>query len=139
VPIGSAAVRREGTDLTVVTWGGAAPRAVAALDLVDDVSVELIDLRTISPWDRTTVLDSVRKTGRLLVVHDAVVQCGVGAEIAAVVAEECFDSLKAPVRRLGAPFAPPPFAPHLEDAYLPQPGAIARVIHETVQTTRRVP
>ncbi|MFT4286992.1 alpha-ketoacid dehydrogenase subunit beta [Nocardioides sp.] len=136
VPIGQAAVRRTGADLTVLTWGGAAPRALAALDLVRDVDVELIDLRTISPWDRDTVLASVAKTGRLLVVHDAVVDFGVGAEIAAVVAEQCFDTLRAPVRRLGAPFAPPPFAPQLEAAYLPQPEAIARAITDTVQTVR---
>jgi pyruvate dehydrogenase E1 component beta subunit len=137
VPIGHAAVRQEGSDLTLVTWGGAAARAAAALAQVEDVSVELIDLRSISPWDRATVIASVSKTGRLLVVHDAVVDFGVGAEVAAVVAEECFDSLKAPVRRLGAPFAPPPFAPQLEAAFLPQPEAIARAITETVQRARR--
>lgn len=136
VEIGTAAVRSTGTDLTVVTWGGAAPRALAALNLVEGVSVELIDLRTISPWDRSTVLESVTKTGRLLVVHDAVVDFGAGAEIAATVSEHCFDALKGPVRRLGAPFAPPPFAPQLEAAYLPQPEVIARVMTETVQTVR---
>jgi pyruvate/2-oxoglutarate/acetoin dehydrogenase E1 component len=137
VPIGQAAVRQEGSDLTLVTWGGAAARAAAALSQVEDVSVELIDLRTISPWDRATVIASVNKTGRILVVHDAVVDFGVGAEVAAVVGEECFDSLEAPVRRLGAPFAPPPFAPQLEAAFLPQPDAIARAITETVQRARR--
>lgn len=136
VEIGKAAVRSTGTDLTVVTWGGAAPRALAALDLVAGVSVELIDLRTISPWDRGTVIESVTKTGRLLVVHDAVVDFGAGAEIAATVAEHCFEALRAPVRRLGAPFAPPPFAPQLEAAYLPQPEVIAQVMTETVHTVR---
>lgn len=136
VEIGAAAVRSTGTDLTVVTWGGAAPRALAALDLVEGLSVELIDLRTISPWDRSTVLESVSKTGRLLVVHDAVVDFGAGAEIAATVAEHCFDVLKGPIRRLGAPFAPPPFAPQLEAAYLPQPEVIARVMTEAVRTVR---
>lgn len=136
VAIGSAAVRREGDDLTLVTWGGAAPRIAAALDLLDDISVEVIDLRTISPWDRDTVLTSVRKTGRLLVVHDAVVEFGVGAEIAATVSTECFDHLRSPVRRLGAPYAPAPFAPQLEAEYLPHPEAIAREINRTVQTVR---
>lgn len=136
VPIGQAAVRREGDDLTLVTWGGAAPRVSAALDIVEEVSVEVIDLRTISPWDRETVLASVRKTGRLLVVHDAVVEFGVGAEIAATISTECFDSLRAPIRRLGAPFAPAPFAPQLETAYLPHPEAIAREITRTVETVR---
>ncbi|MGR6520338.1 alpha-ketoacid dehydrogenase subunit beta (plasmid) [Rhodococcus erythropolis] len=134
VPIGQAAIRREGTDLTLVTWGGAAARALAALDLTDGISVELIDLRTISPWDRETVLESVRKTRRLLVVHDAVVEFGVGAEIAATVSRECFDLLEAPVNRLGAPFAPAPFAPQLETAYLPQAENIAQAVKETVRT-----
>ncbi|RHW28384.1 alpha-ketoacid dehydrogenase subunit beta [Nocardioides immobilis] len=137
VPIGSAAVRREGDDLTLVTWGGAAPRAATAVEQMEDVGVELIDLRTISPWDRDTVLESVRKTGRLLVVHDAVVEFGVGAEIAATVAAECFDELRAPVRRLGAPYAPAPFAPQLEAAYLPQPEDIASAVLETVKTVRK--
>lgn len=136
VPIGKAAVRREGRDLTLVTWGGAASRAQAALDLVPDVSVEFIDLRTISPWDRDTVLGSVERTGRLLIVHDAVVDFGVGAEIAAVVGEACFDSLQAPVKRLGAPYAPSPFAPHLEEVYLPHPEAIAAAITANVQRVR---
>lgn len=136
VPIGRAAVRNAGTDLTLVTWGGAAPRATAALELAGDVSVELIDLRTISPWDRETVVESVRKTGRLLVVHDAVAEFGVGAEIAAVVSHDCFEDLRAPVRRLGAPYAPSPFAPQLETAYLPHPEAIARAVHETVERVR---
>lgn len=136
VPIGKAAVRREGTDLTLVTWGGAAPRAEAALELVDDVSVELIDLRTISPWDRVSVIASVKRTGRLLIVHDAVVDFGVGAEIAAVVSHDCFNDLRGPVERLGAPFAPPPFAPQLEQVYLPHPEAIASKIKASVRTVR---
>ena len=135
VPIGVAAIRTEGTDVTVVSWGGAAPRAAAAVEALGDrVSVELIDLRTLSPWDTETVLASVRKTGRLLVVHDAVVSFGAGAEIAATVAAECYDALLAPVRRLGAPFAPSPFAPHLEEGYLPQPAAIAAAIEEIVRS-----
>lgn len=137
VPIGQAAVRREGDDVTLVSWGGALPRAVAAAELVaEDVSVEVIDLRTISPWDRDTVLTSIRKTGRLVVVHDAVTAFGVGAEIAATAADECFDVLQAPVRRLGAPFAPSPFPPHLERAFLPRPEEIAAVITDTTRRSR---
>lgn len=136
VPIGKAALRRRGDDLTLVTWGGAAARAEAALELVPDRSVELIDLRSISPWDRDTVIRSVNRTRRLLIVHDAVVDFGVGAEIAAVVGEACFDSLKAPVKRLGAPYAPSPFAPHLEEVYLPHPTAIAADITATIERVR---
>lgn len=135
VPIGEAAIRREGTDLTLVTWGGAAPRSLAAAKSVAaDASVEVIDLRTISPWDRATVFDSVERTGRLLVVHDAVTAFGVGAEIAASVASERFSSLRAPVSRLGSPFAPAPFAPQLEEAYLPHPEAITTRIHDIVRS-----
>lgn len=135
VPIGQAAVRREGRDLTLVTWGGAAARSLKAVESLDgDIDVELIDLRTISPWDRQAVFASVERTGRLLVAHDAVAAFGVGAEIAATVADERFDSLRAPVRRLGAPFAPSPFAPQLEEAYLPQPDVIASAAAEIVRS-----
>ncbi|AEA24300.1 Pyruvate dehydrogenase (acetyl-transferring) [Pseudonocardia dioxanivorans CB1190] len=133
VPIGVAAVRRPGTDVTVVTWGGAVHRVdAAAAALADEVDVEVIDLRTISPWDRATVLESVRRTGRLVVVHDAVAAFGAGAEIAATVAEHCFGDLRAPVTRVAAPFAPSPFPPQLEAAYLPQPGTIADAIRASV-------
>jgi len=135
VPIGKAATRTEGTDVTVVTWGGAAQRAEVAVEsLRGTVSVELVDLRTLSPWDTTTVLESVGKTRRLVVVHDAVTQFGAGAEVAATVASECHDLLRAPVKRLGAPFAPSPFAPHLEAAFLPQPAAIAAAIVDTMRS-----
>lgn len=134
VELGKAAVRTEGGDVTVVTWGGAAPKAAKAVAaLGDQASVELIDLRTISPWDRETVLASVAKTGRLLIVHDAVIEFGVGAEIAATVGRELFGRLKAPVERLGAPRAPAPFEPHLEDAYLPQPEGIAAAVLDIVR------
>ncbi|WP_105035514.1 alpha-ketoacid dehydrogenase subunit beta [Cryobacterium aureum] len=133
VPIGSAAVRTQGDDITVLSWGGAAPKTVRALEELGDVSVELIDLRTISPWDRDTVLASVEKTGRLLIVHDAVVDFGVGAEIAATVGRELFGRLRSPIERLGALRAPAPFAPHLEDAYLPQPSDIAAAVRDLVR------
>lgn len=137
VPIGRAAVRQEGDDVTVVTWGGALGRVLAAAEAVgEDASVEVIDLRTISPWDRETVLDSVRRTGRLVVVHDAVSAFGAGAEIAATVSTECFDDLRAPVRRLGAPFAPSPFPPHLEREYLPQTDRIAAAITDVTRRGR---
>lgn len=137
VPIGQAAIRREGDDVTVVTWGGAVRRVLAAAETVPaEIGVEVIDLRTISPWDRQSVLGSVRKTGRLIVVHDAVGEFGAGAEIAATVADECFDHLLAPIKRLAAPFAPSPAPPHLERAYLPQPKEIAAAICETARRHR---
>ncbi len=140
VPLGSAGIRRTGTDLTVVTWGGAAARAVQAAQTLDgEISVEVIDLRTLTGWDRQAVLDSVARTGRLLVVHDAVEQFGPGAEIAATVAEQLFGRLHAPVQRLGAPFAPAPFFPTLEDAYLPSAEAIADRIRAMTLSKTRTP
>lgn len=135
VPIGRAAVRAEGDDVTVVSWGGAIHRAAAAAaSLQGEISVELIDLRTISPWDVAAVVASVGKTGRLVVVHDAVGPFGPGAEIVATVTSECFDGLRAAPRRVTAPFAPSPFAPHLEDAFLPQLAVVAAAITETVRS-----
>ena len=85
----------------------------------EGISVEVIDPRTLSPLDMRSILDSVRKTSRAVVVHEAVRTCGVGAEIAATIADEGFDFLDAPVKRVGAPFTPVPFAPLLEQRYLP--------------------
>lgn len=92
------------------------------------ISVELVDLRTVSPWDRETVLASAAKTGRVLVAHEAVRSFGPGAEIASTVAEELFGQLKAPVRRLGAPYSPVPFAKVLEDAYIVSPDQVVEAV-----------
>jgi acetoin:2,6-dichlorophenolindophenol oxidoreductase subunit beta len=121
IPLGKAAIRREGTDVTIVSYSRMAVESLAAAELASErgISCEVIDLRTISPWDRQTVIESVRKTGRLLIVHEAVKQHGVGAEIAAYVTEELFETLKRPVARLGAPYAPVPFSRPLELAYAP--------------------
>jgi 2-oxoisovalerate dehydrogenase E1 component beta subunit len=86
----------------------------------DGVSVEIVDLRTVLPWDKAAVLESVRKTSKLLVLHEDTHTGGFGAEIAASVAEEAFEDLDAPVRRITAPDTPVPFAPQLEKAYIPQ-------------------
>lgn len=120
IPLGKAKVVQEGNDITLISYSEIFVRAqAAARELENDgVSVELVDLRTISPWDRETVLASVAKTGRAVVAHEAVRSFGVGAEIAATIAEELFGTLKAPVKRLGGPYAPVPFSPQLEQAYL---------------------
>lgn len=127
VPLGKARIAREGTDVTIVSYSRILNEAVAAADAIQEAgfSAEVIDLRTISPWDRETVLASVRKTGRCLVTHEAVTQFGVGAEIAAVLSEELFGVLKRPVARLGAPYAPVPFSKPLEAAYAPDAKRIA--------------
>jgi pyruvate dehydrogenase E1 component beta subunit len=120
VPLSRANVVREGTDLTLVTYSRMVHTAVKAADQLAEMGVkpEIIDLRTINPWDRKTVLDSVRKTHNLMIVHEAVKDFGVGAEISAVVAEEAVDFLDGPIIRIGAPFAPPSVSRPLEAYFL---------------------
>jgi 2-oxoisovalerate dehydrogenase E1 component len=124
IPLGSARVMREGSDLTLVTWGAMVHRCVEALGGVEG-SVELIDLRTIAPWDREAVLRSVRKTGRCLVVHEDTITAGFGAEVAAVVAKEAFWQLDGPVDRLCVQDIPMPYHPDLMAAVLPSAEVIA--------------
>ncbi len=127
----------EGDDLTIVSWSGALRAVGTAADLLaGNPSLDIIDLRTIYPWDRAMVFDSVRRTGRLLVVHEAVTTGGFGGEIAATVAEELFASLKAPVRRLGAPRIPVPYSPPLEDVCKIAPQRIADVAREMIEYRR---
>lgn len=126
IPIGKANVVMPGTDVTIVSYGQMMFTVMQAVEELTaaGVSVEVIDLRTISPWDKETVLASAEKTRRLLVVHEAGRNFGPGAEIAATVQETLFGKLKAPVGRLGAPYCSVPFAKKLEDAFLVQPPAI---------------
>jgi pyruvate dehydrogenase E1 component beta subunit len=122
VALGKAAVRREGTDLTIATWLGGLKATLEAAELLagEGISAEVLDLRSIQPLDVDAVLDSVVKTGRLLVVHETVGFAGIGAELCARVTEDAFDFLDAPPRRLAAPFVPVPMSPPLEDFVLPQ-------------------
>jgi pyruvate dehydrogenase E1 component beta subunit len=131
VPIGKACVRREGSDATVVAIGSMVHRALAAAERLAEggVQTEVIDLRSVSPLDRDTILASVAKTHRLVIAQDAVKPFGIGAEIAAMVAEEALEELDARIRRVTAPFAPVPFSPPLEDAYYPQAQAIESAVH----------
>src|SRR5919108_232816 len=119
VPIGKARIHQEGDDLTVVTWGAMVYTAEeAAKELAeDDVSVEIVDLRSVMPWDKAAVLESVRKTSKVLVLHEDTRTGGFGAEIAATIAEEAFEDLDAPVKRIAAPDTPVPFSPSLEKAF----------------------
>lgn len=127
VPLGKANVVASGTDVTIVSYSRTVLEALGALKAIGDagVSAEVIDLRTIQPWDQETVLASVEKTGRLLIAHEAVVPFGVGAEIAAVVQEELFGKLRAPIRRIGAGFNPVPFSKPLESAHITDAAKIA--------------
>ncbi|MFV0646027.1 MAG: alpha-ketoacid dehydrogenase subunit beta [Sphingomonadaceae bacterium] len=128
VPLGKARVAQEGSDLTIVSYSSTFLQVLGALPALEEagISAEVIDLRTISPWDEETVLGSVRKTGRLLIAHEAVRKHGVGAEIAATVSSQLFGEMKTPVERLGAPYAPVPFSKPLEDAYAPKAEGIAK-------------
>lgn len=130
VPLGAAKLLHEGSDVTVVGYGSTIPPALhAAAELENEgCSLEVIDLRTVSPWDRETVLASVSKTGRLVIAHEAVVEHGLGAEIAAVVHRDLFGKLKAPVARIGAPFCPVPFSKPLESAFLTNDQDIAEAV-----------
>jgi len=132
VPIGKAAIKREGKDVTLVTYARMVGEAMAAAEQVagKGVDVEVIDLRTLAPWDRDTVLQSARKTGRVLIAHEAVKEHGLGAEIAAVVGEVLFGQLKKPVRRLGGAYAAIPFSKALEDAFSPNAAVIAEALIE---------
>jgi 2-oxoisovalerate dehydrogenase E1 component len=134
VPIGTAAVVRPGTDVTVVSVSRMVHEALAAAEAVagDDISVEVVDLRTVAPLDVAPILASVAKTSRLLIAHEAVVPFGIGAEIAAVVAREAFWDLDAPVERVGAAPTPPPYAPDLERAWLPDRDDIAAAVRRLV-------
>ncbi|MCC7054147.1 MAG: dehydrogenase E1 component subunit alpha/beta [Gemmatimonadaceae bacterium] len=122
IPFGKARVAREGTDVTVVTYGATVQRALAAANQMADegVSAEVIDLRTLSPWDRETVYASIRKTNRVIVGYEDAQSWGYGAEIAASIAEECFEHLDAPVMRVASTDTFVGYAPSLEDATLPQ-------------------
>ena len=119
IPIGEARVAREGEEMTVIAYGSSVLLAEqAATDLDEDI--EVLDLRTLAPLDRDAILASARKTGKVLVAHEATQSCGVGAEVASLVAQEAFEDLDAPVRRLTTPDVPIPFSPTLEQAVLPQ-------------------
>lgn len=132
IPFGRAKVVREGTGVTLVTWGAMVHTCKAASELAakENVSVELIDMRTLMPFDIETVLSSVKKTGRVVVAHEATKISGFGGEVAAQIAERAIDSLQAPIVRLGGFDAPFPYA--LENTYLPSPERVLRAIRKAV-------
>lgn len=121
VPIGSARVAREGTDLTIYTYGWMVEQSLIAADDLEKegVSAEVIDLRTLQPLDQETILASIARTSKALIVHEDVRTLGMGAEVAAILAEEAFDLLDGPIMRVTAPDTPVPFSPPLEKAFLP--------------------
>jgi 2-oxoisovalerate dehydrogenase E1 component beta subunit len=131
IPIGKARTHREGDDITIVTWGAMVYTAEeAASQLEDELSVEIVDLRTVMPWDKEAVLASVRKTSKVIVLHEDTITGGFGAEITAAIAEEAFEDLDAPPKRVAAPDTPVPFAPVLEEAFLPQVSDVVAALRE---------
>ncbi len=123
IPFGVAKVKKPGDDVTIVTWGMLVQRSLDAARKIEEkhgASIEVIDLRTLIPLDKETILNSVRKTGKVLIVHEDTITNGFGAEIAAIVASEAFERLDAPVQRIAAKDTPVPYGPELENAMLPQ-------------------
>jgi acetoin:2,6-dichlorophenolindophenol oxidoreductase subunit beta len=132
VPLGKASIERHGRDLTIVTYGAvrSAARDAARRLAEQGIEAEVVDLRSLQPWDEATVLDSLAKTHRLVIAHEAVEAFGIGAEIAARMADVGFDELDGPIVRVGAPFMPPPFAKELEDWYRP---SAARIVEAALR------
>jgi pyruvate dehydrogenase E1 component beta subunit len=130
VPLGRAAIRRPGSDITVVGYGSPVLAALEAAEQLqkENIAVEVIDLRTLVPLDRETILTSLERTGRLVIVHEASTFCGFGAELAALAAEEGFGALKAPIRRVAGPDIPVPFSPPQEQLYKPNAQKIAEAV-----------
>jgi len=134
-PIGKARIHREGTDVSVITWGAMVYTATEAAEKLDSegASVEIVDLRTVMPWDKAAVLESARKTSKVLVLHEDTRTGGFGAEIAATVSEEAYEDLDGPVRRVAAPDSPVPFSPPLEKAYIPQVDDVLAGLRELLE------
>jgi pyruvate/2-oxoglutarate/acetoin dehydrogenase E1 component len=134
LPIGRARVVRAGDDVTIVAWSRMVEVSLAAADALasEGIAAEVIDMRSIVPMDVETIVASVMRTGRAVVVHEAVVPFGAGAEVAARITEETFSRLRAPVARVGAPAVPLPFSPPLEAACIPDPDAVAAAVRRTM-------
>ncbi|MEE9275496.1 MAG: alpha-ketoacid dehydrogenase subunit beta [bacterium] len=132
VPFGKARLLRAGEDVSLLTFGTTVLEALEAAEILagEGVSVEVVDLRSLHPFDKEAVLETVRKTGKLLILHEARRRGGIGAEFGAIVAEEAFEHLDAPIRRVTAVESPVPFSPPLENAYLPSTDDVVRALRE---------
>ena len=131
--IGKGDIKREGNDISIVTYGATVHQALEAAELLekeDGVRVEVLDLRSLMPLDKDLIMDSVRKTGKLLIAHEDNITGGIGGEIAALVAEFAFENLDAPIRRIGAIDTPTPYSPTLEEYFLPNKNKIVAALRE---------
>ena len=130
VPIGVADVKRQGRDITLITYGAMLQESLAAAEELagEGVDVEVVDLRSLKPFDRETVLASARKTGKIAIAHEAFRTCGMGGELAALISEHAFEWLDAPLVRISAPDTPVPYSPPLEDAFRPNAAKIAQAL-----------
>ncbi|MGN7469087.1 alpha-ketoacid dehydrogenase subunit beta [Brevibacillus sp. SAFN-007a] len=134
IPLGVADIKRAGSDLTIVAIGKQVQTALAAADQLakKGIEVEVVDPRSLSPLDEDTILASVAKTNRLIVIDEANPRCSIATDIAALVADKGFDTLDAPIKRITAPHTPVPFSPVLEDLYLPSPQKVIQVVSEMI-------
>ena len=130
VPLGKASIMRQGTDVTIVAWSWMAQKALAAAEILEKegISAEVLDPRTLVPLDKASILHSLGKTNKLVIVHEAVKTGGYAGEIAAIVADEGFDLLDSPIKRVTAPDTPVPFSPTLEAAYVPSVDSIVQTV-----------
>lgn len=134
IPFGEANVAREGGDVTIVAYGLMVPNSLAAAETLkkEGIDCEVIDLRTLSPIDMDTVIESVEETGRLVCVDEANPRCSIATDVSANVARDAFKALKAPIEMVTAPHTPVPFSPSLEDLYIPSPDRIAEAVRKTM-------
>jgi pyruvate/2-oxoglutarate/acetoin dehydrogenase E1 component len=135
IPLGQARIHREGSDVTVVAIGRLVHEALKAAEEADTegISVEVLDPRTLQPLDEQAIIESVKKTNRCVVTHEAITRMGFGAEVTAIVQEQAFDWLDAPIERVGAKFAPLPFAPPMEQYIVPHAEDVLNAIRRTTQ------
>ena len=132
IPFGKGALRREGTDIVVLTWGALVQRSMLAAQQAEKegISAAVFDLRTIMPYDWDGIAELVKKTNRVVIAHEDQLTCGFGAEIAARISDELFDELDAPIKRVAAMDCPVAYSPGLEEVILPQSGDVLEAIRE---------
>jgi acetoin:2,6-dichlorophenolindophenol oxidoreductase subunit beta len=135
VPLGKAAIARPGSSVTIVACGRMVDTSLSAAKTLagEGIEAEIVDLRTLSPLDEETVLESLGKTGYLVVVDEAPPRCGMATDISALAVDKGFDLLRGPIRRVTAPHSPVPFSPVLEDAYIPSPSRVVEAVHSALE------